>query len=222
MRLPGTPSFLLVAYVFVFLPWVSWRGARRFRDPAHALPSREAIWGQTIVALVVLLAFAVYVGHGFGFPFLAPPIGGMRDAVATGTAVALLCAIYLVASACHSEEERGKLAVFRLAPRTGREWVLAYVAIGVGAVTEEVAYRGVVASIVSHATHSLVASVVLCATAFALAHTVQGTKSVVAVFAIGLVMHGLVGVTGTLLLAMAVHAVYNLVVVHRVAREALA
>ncbi len=222
MRLPGTPSILLLAYVLVFLPWVVWRGARRFHEvaDARALPSREAIWKQTIMALVVLLAFAAYVGHGFGFPFFVPPIGGVRDAVATAAAVGLLCALYVASIACHSEEERGRLAVFRLAPRTRREWGLVYGAIAVGAVTEEVAYRGVVAAILWHATGSLVVSVVLCATAFALAHTVQGPKSVVAVFAIGLVLHGLVWVTGTLVFAMGVHAAYNVVVVHRVAREA--
>ena len=58
-------------------------------------------------------------------------------------------------------------------------------------------------------TASFVLAVILSAAAFAIVHYPQGAKSMGWVFAIGLVMQGVVLVTGTLYVAMGVHAVYD-------------
>ncbi|HKQ98989.1 MAG TPA: CPBP family intramembrane glutamic endopeptidase, partial [Candidatus Polarisedimenticolia bacterium] len=55
--------------------------------------------------------------------------------------------------------------------------------------------------------------------AFALAHAVQGRKSALMIFVLALVLHGLVRVTGSLLPAMAVHLIFDVVAVLGIARD---
>jgi len=52
----------------------------------------------------------------------------------------------------------------------------------------------------------------LCVSAFALAHVVQGWRGILATAIIALLMHGVVYETGSLYLAIVVHAVYDLMV----------
>jgi hypothetical protein len=59
-------------------------------------------------------------------------------------------------------------------------------------------------------------------TAFALAHWVQGWKSGAVIFAMALVAHALVALTGTLVLKMIVHAVYDFVAGAQIAKQARA
>jgi len=92
----------------------------------------------------------------------------------------------------------------------------------VASVAEEAAYRGVGMSILWYSLDNPWAAALLCATAFALALWVQGWRSAIAIFQIALVLHALVEVTGTLVLAMAVHAIYDFVAGSRIAREARA
>ena len=62
----------------------------------------------------------------------------------------------------------------------------------------------------------------LLSIAFALAHWAQGWKSMVVIAAIALTMHALVQFTGTRVVAMGVHATYDIVAIALISREALA
>jgi len=85
-------------------------------------------------------------------------------------------------------------------------WLLLSIAAGIA---EETAYRGVLVVILSSVTASFVVAAVLSAFAFAIVHYPQGAKSMGWVFAIGLVMQAVVAATGTLYVAMGVHALYD-------------
>jgi membrane protease YdiL (CAAX protease family) len=90
----------------------------------------------------------------------------------------------------------------------------------VAGVAEEMAYRGVTMTILWYALGNPWAAALVCAVAFALAHATQGWKSGVIIFVIGLLMHGLVAITGTLVPAMIVHVAYNLIAGGLIVREA--
>ena len=106
-------------------------------------------------------------------------------------------------------DERRGLWVRHLLPRTSAQWAL-WLAVSLAAgIAEETAYRGVLVVLLASVTASFVAAVILSAAAFAIVHYPQGPKSMGWVFAIGLVMQGVVAATGTLYLAMGVHAVYD-------------
>ncbi len=55
-------------------------------------------------------------------------------------------------------------------------------------------------------------ALLLCVSAFAIAHSIQGWRGILATAIIALLMHGVVYETGSLYLAIVVHAVYDLMV----------
>jgi membrane protease YdiL (CAAX protease family) len=227
MQTPATPSIVFLVVLLGVLPWLAMRSARRLeaarRDPSVApFPSREAVWSGTLVLQGLLFALAWITGRGFGFRILDVPALRFRDVAAAAAALAIFFVLPAVSRALRSEEERRTMTVYLIAPRTRREWTLWGATVLVASVAEEAAYRGVGMSILWYSLGDPWIAALVCAVAFALAHSAQGWKSGAIVFGIALVMHGLVALTGTLVLAMVVHAVYDLVAGSLIAKEAAA
>lgn len=223
MTIPGAPSLFFLFYLLLFLPWVSFRSARRLRaarEGAAARPPRTAIWTGTLVSQTVLLTLAWLVGRGFGYEIFAVHPLQPRHLGAALLALAVCFAIRSVGRAIRSPEERRRMEVYAWAPRQPNEWMLWTAAVLIASVAEEAAYRGVGMSILWYATGNPWLAALICAAAFALAHSTQGWKSAALIFAIALVMHALVAFTGTLVLAMAVHAVYDLAAGYAISRTA--
>lgn len=224
MRLPGPTSVLFLVWLLALMPAAAVQSARALQegraDPARYLPSRETIWARTTVILILLLAFAWYTGRGFDFrPFAAPPLGS-ADALAAIATLAIYLGLRGVSGAIRSDAERRAMPAYLLVPRTAREWLRWTVTVLVASVAEEVAYRGVGMAILSDLFGSPWLAAGICAVAFALAHWTQGWKSALLIFLMALAAHGLVAVTGTLVLAMLVHAVYDVLAGYLLADEA--
>lgn len=225
MIIPALPSLLLLGYCLLLLPVGAARSARVIkasRARSGALPiSRHAIWIQTLIGQCVLFALAWSAGSGFGYQFFwLPPLGGR--ALASTVAAFLACvALYIVARRLQSVDERRQLFVFALAPRNATEATLWCATVAAASVAEEAAYRGVVVAVLTYATGSIALAIGVSAVAFAVAHATQGLKSGVIIFGIALVMHALVEATGTLVLAMSVHAAFDFFAGYRIAREAV-
>lgn len=216
---PGWPSVLawfFLIWVLVILPWLAIKSARYLRrvkaDPAATpLPPRTRILTGTLLMLVILLYLSWLVAGETGPNLFALPAFGAREAAA-GTATFL---VYLLlrqlSRALRTPEERRRMALYALLPRTAPEWRM-YVATSIAAgVAEEAAYRGVAMAILTPLLGSAWLAALVSATAFALGHMLQEWKSVAVIFVMALAMHALVAVTGTLVVAMVVHAVYDLV-----------
>ncbi|MBK7595371.1 MAG: CPBP family intramembrane metalloprotease [Gemmatimonadetes bacterium] len=167
-----------------------------------------------------MLAFAWLTGREFGFPFLAWGGFSVRNVLATIAAFAGLLVLRVLVRRSRTDAERRELAVFRFAPRTAAEWRATVLMIGVTAVSEEVAYRGVAHAVLWWTFGNGYLAAGLAAAGFAGAHAVQGRKSMTMIFVTALVMHALVAGTGTLFLAMAVHAAFDLYAGWRIAVEA--
>ena len=73
------------------------------------------------------------------------------------------------------------------------------------------AYRGVAIASLTWLLGNAWLAVLVSAVAFALAHSTQGWKSSLIVFAVALSMHALVTFTGTLVIAMVIHTVFDLI-----------
>jgi membrane protease YdiL (CAAX protease family) len=222
MQTPGTASLVFLGYLLLFLPWAALRSARRLRAGGQVvLPPRTRLWSATLIQQGMLLVLAWFTARSYGDqPLRAPAALEARHLLAALGALALYFGLRAVARALHSEEERQRLVVFQIAPRTTPEWALWIAVVLVASVAEELAYRGVAMSILWYALGTPWPGVFLSATAFALAHAVQGGKSALVIFAMALVMHGLVFFTQTLWLAIAVHALYDFVAGGLIAREA--
>ncbi len=227
MKFPGLPSLFLLAYLFILLPLAAVRSARRLRpadgaQPSHPTPTRDAIWTSTIISQGVLFLLAWMVGRSFDYEIFAIRSVGLAEIAAAAATLVFVFVLRSVSRVIRSEEEKRSMVVFLLAPRTRREWILWSATGLVASIAEEAAYRGVAFSILWYSLGNPWAAALLCAVAFALAHAVQGWKSGVVIFVMALAMHALVVFTGTLVLAMVVHAAYDFVAGYFIGREARA
>lgn len=212
-------GILLLACLLVVLPWLAWRSAQRLRAARSGtevpgtpqLPSRTGIFTGTLILLSSLFFLAWLTGRGFGFnPFHIERLGG-RELLAGIAALAGAFGLRWVSQAIRSETERRSLPAFAFMPRTSTEWTL-YLATAVAAgIAEETAYRGVGMALLTWSTGSAMLSAAVLSVAFGLAHLTQEWKSVGIVIAMALLMHALVAFTGTLVIAMVVHTVYDVI-----------
>jgi membrane protease YdiL (CAAX protease family) len=89
-----------------------------------------------------------------------------------------------------------------------RMWVLLSLSAGVG---EELVWRGVLPALIALLTGSLGIGVALSVISFALAHAIQGIRSVLAIAGIATAFHALVFISGSLYPAMLVHFAYDVI-----------
>lgn len=225
MQLPAWPSLVFLAWILFILPWMAIRSSRKLRfllrNNEQEL-TREVIWVSTVINQFILLALALAVGATFEYqPFAGlTSIDGI-DLLAALGALAFCFLIGLISRVIRSDEERRKMIVYKLTPRTRLEWLLWTFTVLLASVTEEIAYRGVAMSILWYSLGDFWASVLICSIAFAVAHSVQGWKSALLILVFALGMHALVAITQTLLLAMAVHAIYDIAARYLLSRESI-
>jgi membrane protease YdiL (CAAX protease family) len=76
--------------------------------------------------------------------------------------------------------------------------------------SEEITWRGVQTALLSSLTRSLWLAAIICAISFGLGHFIQGWRSsaIIVFFALG--FQGLVWLSGSLYVAMAVHVAYDI------------
>jgi membrane protease YdiL (CAAX protease family) len=225
MQLPSLVGIGFLVYLVVVLPVMAWRSAVAMKaardDPeAHPLPPRTGIYAGTILMLVVLFVLSGLVGRTFGYdPFTLPPLG-LRDALAGGAALGGAFGLYGISRLLRSEAERRRSPVLQLMPRTRTEWALYLTMCLAAGIAEETAYRGVGMAVLASSTGSAWVAGAVLSLAFGLAHITQEWKSVWIVVAMAVMMHALVACTGTLVVAMAVHAIYDILAGYFGSREA--
>lgn len=223
---------LYLGYVLGLLSWLAWRtkakleSAQAAAPGAAALPSREQILLTTLVSLLLLLGMSVMVADLSGIAVFVRPVLGARELVAALVVFLMHFVLRRIAIALHTREELEKSLLLAWMPRTPREWVL-YVCVALAAgVAEEASYRGVVWTLLIRYTGSTWGSALISSVAFGLAHATQRWKSALIIFLIALMMHGFVAFAGGLVLAMVVHAAYDIavgvVISRRLARQAAA
>lgn len=214
---PPPIGWLLLLYLLVVLPWMSWRSALRFRaaraglsaPDGKPLPPLTKIFGGTLFMMLLLFLLAWLAGGAYEYaPFWYLELG-VREWGLGLAAFGVLLVIRWLHRALRSEAERKAMPVRQLMPRTREEWGM-YAALTVAAgITEEYAYRGVGMWALSLWLGSPWPAAAIMATAFGLAHLTQEWKSVAVIVVIALVMHALVALTGTLVVAMVVHVAYD-------------
>ena len=227
MKNPTLLGTILLAHILVVLPLLVWRSTRQFRAARAAAPGPEAVlpvpraqvFVSTIFMLGILFLLAWLAGRDSSYDIFRIESIGAREILA-GVAVFLLYLVLRkVARALRTDEERRRMVVRAMLPRSPREWSLYLVMAIAAGIAEEAAYRGVGMYLLSEALGNAWVAALILATAFALAHLMQEWKSLPFIFLMALAMHALVAVTGTLVVAMVVHAVFDLVAGVLAARE---
>jgi membrane protease YdiL (CAAX protease family) len=219
---PLTVDFQSAVYVLLVLV-VMPIGAVRSKSliagdrPGRRAPRRSDVLARAFVVQLLLFTISFVVARSermalWSWTGLRP----VNIGVAVG-ALALLLAVGTLSWHLRSPDERRTLWMRHLLPRTSVQWGLWLVLSLAAGVAEETAYRGVLVVLLASVTASFVTAVILSAAAFAIVHYPQGAKSMGWVFAIGLVMQAVVSATGTLYVAMGVHAVYDVTAAIRAA-----
>lgn len=210
MHAIGTSSAVYLIFLLVLAPALAFKNAKVFKARANALPALSTIYLNSLVMLAVLFALAWFTARSFAYGLFATPALGVRAWLAGAAALAFQFATQYVSRAVRTPEEHRTMPVLRLTPRSAGERALYSVASIVAGVAEEAAYRGVLTSILWYALGSVWIAAFISAVAFAAGHAVQGWKSMAVIFVMACSMQLLVNYTGTLVIAMAVHAVYDL------------
>ncbi len=102
---------------------------------------------------------------------------------------------------------------------TSAMMILKSIVVFCASIAEESAYRGVGWAILSYSTGNHLLAAMICCLSFALAHWMQGGKSMLVISLIAGIMHGLVGYTESLVPAMIVHGTYDFIAIYLIAIE---
>ncbi len=206
-------SFIFLVVLFVLMPRGALRSARMLRQSVSAgvpIP-RMRIALSTMFALVVIWVISVINASALGRSlFVTGAIGAREVGIGVAAFVLLLGAIPLARAIRTPEEDRRRL-LNGMAPRDAKEFAVFVVLAIMAGVAEEAAYRGVAIWILAPVMGNVFVAMLLSAMAFAVAHAVQGGKSMALIFAVAMVFHALVYFTGTLVIAMVVHTAYDIV-----------
>src|SRR5438477_4730667 len=204
-------SIVFVFLVVVVLPVGAVRSKSIIASdsPGRSAPRKSDVLTRALLVQALLFGLSFVVARSERMALWRWT--GLRIAnitIAVG-ALAVLLGVGALSWHLRTPDERRTMWVRHLLPRTTAQWVLWLVVSIAAGVAEETAYRGVLVVLLASFTASFVLAVLLSAAAFAVVHYPQGAKSMGWVFAIGLVMQGVVLVTGTLYVATGVHAVYD-------------
>ena len=220
LQLPGLPSLFYLVFLLVAMPWAARKTAHRLAGDGPPVP-RLTYWRSAVFTQAMMFTLALIVGSSFGHRiFVTEGLSAADIAYGIGVLAACLL-IRTVLRRMMDPAELRNLGVYKRAPRTTEEQAW-YVAAAIAAgIAEEAAYRGVAWSILWYSLGDPYSSALIVSIGFALAHWNQGWKSGLAILLIALLMHALVALTGTLVIAMVVHAAYDLIAGHLIRRQAL-
>jgi len=189
----------------LLLPWLAIRS--RSRIAAHPLPPLARHLPRVVVQLVILGGLSLLVARVEWiplFPRKSPPLW----TVALAVVLALAAAAAMYPLWRRSVRER-KRTTFLFMPRTGKErgwWIATACAAGV---SEEISWRGVQWVLLTRLIGNVWIAAALCVVMFAVAHAVQGGRSVSIILAFAAAFHALVALSGSLYVAMGAHALYD-------------
>jgi membrane protease YdiL (CAAX protease family) len=207
----GVASILFLVVVCVLLPIAAVRQHRHLMNDEHLrrLLSRPRIYMSAFATHAVLLAIAWAVLREQRldlFPSFRPTV--------THTAIALAALALGLLPVLDRFRLRDPVADERtrfIAPRTRRDHVIfAGVAISAG-FSEELVYRGVLFILLASVLDSWWMSAAVAGVAFGVAHSFQGWKSSGIAALIGVRDQIVVGLTGTLIYAMLIHTLHDVI-----------
>ncbi|HEX4824490.1 MAG TPA: CPBP family intramembrane glutamic endopeptidase [Candidatus Polarisedimenticolaceae bacterium] len=201
----GFAGIYHLALFGLLIPFAAVRSARRI--DSRRLPPKAAHFISTVVTLLVFFGLSLLVSvreRIVLFPRAAPPLW----TITAGGAV-LVALVGLMRPIWKSRVAARARKIWLFMPRTPREralWVACSLAAGLA---EEVTYRGVMYVLLWRLTGHPLPAVLIASIVFGVSHWLQGWKGMSIITSIALAMHGLVWISGSLYVAIAVHALYD-------------
>lgn len=196
---------VFLALIGLGVPALALAGKRKL-DAGLRLP-RVPLYVEGVATQSILLALSFFVASMNGFTLLvAPDPAPAHMALAGGMLLAAIGAM-LVATRYGSEETLDR--IYMIVPATYGErifWIFVSAAAAFG---EEMTYRGVLFAILLGVTGNWWLAAALGAIVFAAAHVAQGWTSALVIAVFGLGFQFLALQTGSLLLPVIIHFLYD-------------
>ncbi|HUP64350.1 MAG TPA: CPBP family intramembrane glutamic endopeptidase [Thermoanaerobaculia bacterium] len=201
---------LAVAYGILLcavLPVLAWQSKRKL-DQGLRIP-RMALYAEALVLQFLLLGLTWGVARANGLPLVDVPDLSSGDLLLGIAVLGIALGAALVGWRRAGEASKDRLRM--MLPATTAERVV-WVAVSLTAgISEEVAFRGLLPTLIQRWSGSIVLAVVISVIAFSLSHLLQGWSSALFVGFFAAVFHGVVIVTGSLWIAIAIHVLYDLI-----------
>ncbi len=203
-------KWFFFGFTCVFLPLMAYQSRKGFNqlDPeALRQFSRVGSYLSSIVILFILLGLSLGTAWSHQLGLFPEPWLSVRTLVAFVTllsGVLILLRIFLPVAAQDP-------VIQYIIPITKIEFAW-FIGLSITAgLVEEIAFRGVLTSLLQQAWGSYWLATLVSALIFGLAHLLQGVRGVVVAACFGLVNQMVTSWTGTLLVAIVVHALYDII-----------
>lgn len=206
---PGFVTWAVVVFVAIVLPIVAVRQHYALKSGRMSPPPRMLLYASALAthALLLLGVLATVLADDV---WLFPPFGIERGRILAAL-VALALGLLLLVERFRVQDPLARERTRAIAPATPREFA-AFCGIAVTAgIAEQLAYRGVLFSFLLWYTGSHVAAALLAAIPFGLVHLFQGWRSALIVIVIAIRDQVLVVLTGTLVYAIVIHIIHDII-----------
>ena len=198
---------LFMLQVLVAAPALGITSYIRIRS-GKPLPPKARRYRSMIVFQLLLLVISVLAARQARVPLLGGQFPGpVAWLLAGGYLILLALRLRRAWSKLNSERRERARIVLPDHLSLMRTWVVISALAGI---TEECAYRGLAFRFLTTNRGSVVLALLLCVGSFGVAHMAQGWRGVLGTSVIAVGMHGIVFLTGSLYLAIVIHATYDL------------
>jgi membrane protease YdiL (CAAX protease family) len=195
-------------YFGLAIPFFALRHARKFHG-GGALPNRRSHFQKTAFTLVMFAVISLMVARGQGMDLFPRRLPDWRAILAS--VIVLIAMVGFMRPRWRAAVERRGRVIYLYMPTNAAErfwWITVAVLAGV---CEEITWRGVQTGLLINLTRSVWVAIIASAISFAVAHAVQGWKSVAVVALFALAFQLLVWLAGSLYVAMAAHVIYDII-----------
>lgn len=199
-------AIVFLFYLCVLLPFLAWRSARRIGSNLAPV-SRPRAYVSTAFQMGLNFWLAYLATRTSNINLYPSVTLGLREYAIGAAALLILLSSFFVGI----RRQKTSAATQWLAPQTAGETLLFLFLIALTAFVEESSYRGAAFQLFSRLFNNQPLAALAAATAFGLAHRVQGRRAVFVTILHGVFDQIVVHLTGTLYVMMAVHFLYDLV-----------
>lgn len=204
---PGVPGWIHLVLFGVAVPYAALR-SKRLLDANEPLPRLTTHLWFTMLNLVLFGVVSIVVARVESlalFPARMPSVRAWL--IGAALLVVVVPPMHRVWRRAVAQRRR---VVALFAPRTARERVLWVATSAVAGASEEITWRGVQFTLL-RTLMAAPAAALIAAVMFGAAHVVQGRRAAAVAVVYALVAQALVWLAGSLYVAIAVHAIYDII-----------
>jgi membrane protease YdiL (CAAX protease family) len=207
MQTIGVAGYCHLILFGLVLPWAAYRSAANLS--LFPYPPRRRFYIGILLQHLFFIGATVAVARLEKIPLLELPQQPIQSSAIV--AIVFTVAIALMLPRWRRNVDNREPMVYLFMPGDAAEkslWVFISVAAGIG---EEITYRGVMWVLLTRLTGSLWVAALIASIVFAVSHYMQGWTSITAIFGFALGFHVIVWFTGSLIPAMFLHFLYDLI-----------